>query len=229
MRVATNERVIYRKTRSMQRLFTFGMLALLVSLAFSFNAQYVAWAYPVLLFGTVTLILASHAAAKWGEGLRGDRVLGRVLKSLDQDYRLYNYVFPADHVMLSRAGVFVFQLQRQRGAVDCEGERCRQRLKLHEWFRFAQEELLGDPVKRARIAAAKMQNYIRDKLPPTEVSVTPVVVFIHPDVQLDVRSPNIPIVSLADLKVYLRDTVRTMHMPHETYTALIRVLDEQAG
>ena len=156
-------------------------------------------------------------------------MLAKVLKGLDNSYRLYNYVLPAEHVLLSPAGLFVLRLQRQDGEISCRGKKWQRPFSMRRVFSLLSEEGLGNPTKQVQREAAQLCGLVADHLPDADAPMYPVIVFVNPRVELDVTAPVVPAVPISALKRHLRHTAGNSRMPKETYKALMGLLDEQAA
>jgi hypothetical protein len=177
------------------------------------------------------LILVNVGAAyggKWLRDPRPDQVLDKALKGLNHGSRLYNYLLPVDHVLLSSAGLFVLTLKTQDGQIIGHGDKWQRRLKLWASFMAMFESKLGNPSRQARNEAAKMESWLHTHLPDAAVPVRPVVVFTNPKAQLFLTEPSVPAFALADLKGHLRTALKEKPLPQTTLKALTDLCDEQA-
>ncbi|MGC8787333.1 MAG: nuclease-related domain-containing protein, partial [Anaerolineae bacterium] len=159
---------------------------------------------------------------------RFDQELGKVLKGLNQGLRLYHYVLPADHVLLSPASIFVLLVKPQEGQISCHGGKWHYRFNLGRFLRTLFEERLGNPTKQAQREAEKLQRFLAKHLPDSDIPIQPVIVFSHPKAELDIVEPVVPVVHIGDLKSYLRNATAKKALRQETLQALTDLFDEQA-
>ena len=229
MRIVVDEKLIARRGQAAQRGLLVGAVLLATALVASFSPRYVLPAYGVVVLGTIVTTWGSRIASKWLGDLRGDRVLAKVLKGLDNSYRLYNNVLPAEHVLLSPDGLFVLRLQRQDGKISCHGQKWHRPFTIRRVFSFLSEEGLGNPTKQVQREAAGLFGLVADHLPDADAPMYPVIVFVNPKVELDVTAPVVPAVQIRALKRHLRHRAGDTRMPKETYKALTELFDEQAA
>ncbi len=228
MRLVINDKLAERRSRAAQRALTIGIMLLLSALGASFYPRYVLLAYPLMLLATILLTWATRTGDKWSGDSRSDKVLAKVLKGLDHRHRLYSYLLPAEHVLLSPAGIFVLKVKRQDGEISCHSGKWRRRFSLGRLLRMLSEEQLGNPTKQARLETGKLRRFVASHLPDVDVPIQPVIVFINPRAELDVVEPTMPAMLLSALKAYLRNAMADRKMPQERLKALIDLFSEQA-
>jgi len=229
MRVVVDDKLIARRSQVAQRALLVGAVLLAIALVASFNPRYVLPAYGVVVLGTIVTTWGSRIGSKWLGDLRGDSVLAKVLKGLDNSYRLYNYVLPAEHVLLSPFGLFILRLQRQDGEISCHGSKWHRPFRMRRVFSLLSEEGLGNPIKQVQREAAQLHRFVADHLPDADAPTHPLIVFVNPKAELDIAEPVVPAVPVSALKRHLRHTAGDTRMPKETYKALTELFDEQAA
>ncbi len=171
-------------------------------------------------------IYLSH---RYGRNPRPDEVLDGALKKVARDGRLYHFVLPAPHVLLTPAGPIVFVLKYQTGNIRAEGDKWKQSgLGLR---RFFSQEGLGNPAREADSMIRGLANYIRKNAPELEeVPVAAMVVFTSKNIpNLDVDSSSIPAMHFSKVKGYLKQEGKGERLPPEQYAMLRRAFDDAAG
>jgi len=229
MRHIINEDLVQKRVGLVQRTITFCLILLVGATAFSFNRQSVLIAYGLMFPGTLGLTWAARAATKWLQRPRVEEQAAKALKGLDQTYRLYSYMLPAEQVLVSPTGMFVLQLKPQTGKISCHGEKYRRHIQLKRLVPALAEESLGKPAKRARSDVEKMQRLLTERLPEHDVPIQPAVVFTDPNVELEVVEPAVPTVHLRDLKSWLRKASGEKTLSPDTMRALAELLDGNAS
>lgn len=229
MRVIVNEPLVEKRSTWGRRIMSAGFAILLLAVFLSFSQQTVWGAYGVMLVGLIIINVGVYFGGKFMRKPRPDQILDKALKGLDHGSRLYNYLLPVDHVLLSPPGLFVLMLKSQDGQITGQGEKWRRRLNLWSSFRALFEPRLGNPGRQARNEAAKVQNWLHTRLSDTEVPVRPVIVFVNPKAQLQLEEPSVPAVAVADLKGYLRTALEEKSLPQATLKALTDLCDERAA
>jgi hypothetical protein len=207
---------------------TIGVMLLFGAMVLSFNRRFVLHAYGLLLVGLVVVNWTGHAAGKWLRKPRVDQELAKALKGLSHSHRLYSYLLPAEHVLLSPTGLFVLKAKLLDGRIFCHGDHWRRQMSLGRLVRLLSEERLGNPSKQAQRETDVMRRFVTSHLPDMDVPMQPVVVFVDPKAELSVVEPTVPVVPMRDLKAYLRESVGERPMPRQTLKALTDLFDEQA-
>jgi hypothetical protein len=227
MRVTVNEGLVRKRAATAQRGILIGVGLLGAAAVLSFNPQYVLRAYGLIIPGVILASWAARFGDKWLREPRADQLLAKALKGLTQGYRLYSYVLPAEHVILSPMSVFVLNVKRQDGRISCHGDRWHRPLTLRRAWRFLAEEPLGNPTKQVRDEMQKLQQFIAERLPDEHVPVHPVIVFTESEAELEFVEPALATMPLSDLKSYLRGVNRGETLPKHTQRALRDLFDDQ--
>jgi hypothetical protein len=228
VRTIINEPLVEKRAGTAQRALTIAVVMLFGAMFLSFNPRFVLLAYGVLLVALVVVNWAGHAAGKWLRKPRVDQTFAKALKGLSHDYRLYSYLLPAEHVMLSPTGLFILKAKLLDGRISCHGERWHRQFSLGRLLRLLSEERLGNPSKQAQSETEMVRRFVTSYLPDMDVPMQPVVVFVDPKAELSVVEPTVPVVPLRDLRAYLRKPVGERAMPREMLKTLTDLFDEQA-
>jgi hypothetical protein len=229
MRVIVNEAIVEERVGMARRAVTIGLMLLIAATLLSFTRRFVLLAYGLLLPGLIVINWGTRTAGKWLRKPRVDQTLAKALKGLGRGHRLYSYLLPAEHVIISPTGLFILKVKLQDGKISCHGEKWHRRFTLGLLLRLLSEERLGNPSKQARSETEQVRHFVTSHLPDIDVSMQPVVVFANPRAQLDVTEPTVPVMPLPDLKAYLRRSAEEKAMPRETLKALTDLFDEQAA
>jgi len=229
MRVIINEPLVVKRSTWGRRIMTFGFVILVLAALLSFNRLTLVQAYAVMLAGLIILNVGLFVGGKWMRKPRPDETLDKALKGLNHGSRLYSYLLPADHVLLSPPGLYVLTLVFQDGQITAQGDKWRRRLGLTGSLRALFEPRLGNPSREARNEAAKVESWVRARLPDANVPVQPVIVFANPNARLQLEEPSVPAIALADLKAHLRAALKGKPLPQATLQALTDLCDEQAA
>ena len=213
MKAVTDTKLI-QKGQKLGRIASFaGLVVLIGGLVVSFQQRNNVQAYMILLvYGSllVGFILSNvgiYLANRWVREPRADQSLAKVLKGFDNRYLLYNYVLPAQHVLLAPDGLTAITVKRQEGTITCDGSRWRHKLTFGRVLRLLTDEGLGNPTKEAQNEAALLRKLVDQKLPGQQVPIAPLIVFTGRKEKLDLRvsNPAVPVLELGDLKGEIRD------------------------
>jgi len=221
-----------RRARIAQALSFGGMLLLLAGVVLLFwKPEPISNATPlaeVLLFsGFIIANVGIYLANRWLKRPRPEDVLDAGLKPLGSACRLYHYLLPTDHVLLTPSGVVVFEVVTLGGHFTYRNERWNQKFNLARTLRFFVEEQLGDPIRRAQNNAKKIQALIMKSISNEPLPVEPMVVFVNPLAELDLDNPPIPITN--GHKLNKRLPLQQKELMTEVYAQTRAVLDKAAG
>ena len=181
-----NEPVVKRNARIAQ-------ITMLAGLAVLAGGMYVSFAMPeqfylsigALLLGFALSQIGIYFSNRWGKRPRPYELLNESLKGLDSKYALYHFYGPAQHLLVSPAGVWVLMPYAQRGRITYEKGRWRQRggnpyLKL-----FAQEGL-GRPDLEVGGEIEHVRKFLASEFPGEEIPVLAALVFTNKRAVVDV-------------------------------------------
>jgi hypothetical protein len=229
MRVLVNQPLVEKRSSWGRRIMSVGFGAMILAVALSTQRQAILAAYGMLMIGLALINTGAFVGGKWMRRPRPDEILDKALKGLNHGTRLYNYLLPADHVLLCAVGLFVLTLKFQDGKITGQGDKWRRRLSLLGSLRALFESGLGNPGRQARREAARVQKWLHEQLPEAEVTVRPLIVFANPKAELRLEEPSVLAFALADLKRYLRTALKDNPLPRATLQALTDLCDEQAA
>ncbi len=237
MRVETNEALIARRARLSRVAWVIGMVVLLAGLGASLMVErrpelmnlLLIGSYACLMVGLVATTIAAYTGDRWVRQPRADQSLGRALKGLNKKYKLYNYMLPAEHVLVSPLGVTVLKVKRHEGRIEYQDGRWRHRQGLVRTFFSLSRERLGDPTRELAWEMERMRQLIQEKLPEAEVPVSGLVVFASPQADLHIVNPPLPVVPIKKLKAQLRSLGKTYRVPDSVRHAVEQALDDAAA
>ena len=129
MRVTTDEQLVQRRASFGKRASSVGIAILVGGLVISFMRQewWVPWlAWAALIAGFVVSSYGSSELIKWARARRADQILADVLAGLDDRYHLFNYILPAEHVLLTPRGILVLRANLHRGEIVAQGAKRRE-------------------------------------------------------------------------------------------------------
>lgn len=230
MRLTTNEKLIKQRSTWARYLTFAGMGLLLASVVSTFAIDNIALAYAALIVGFVIAMIGSYLANKWVKPPRADQVLEKSLKGFDNKHHLYNYLLPAEHVLLTPNGVLVLKTKQHDDQITCQNGKWNRPWKWTRLFGAMAQESLGDPIAEMKYEIGKMQQLLRDKMEnAATIPVEGYVVFTDPRARLSIDDPSLPIVLANDLKDTLRKSKRTQPLPPSVLENLDQVLNEYAN
>jgi hypothetical protein len=159
---------------------------------------------------------------------RPDEVLDEVVKKVARNGRMYHFLLPAPHVLLTPEGLIVFNLKYQGGKISVEDNKWKQRgVGMRKIFG---QEGLGNPSREAQVMIEALANFIRKNAPSVEeVPIGAMIVFTTKGVKdLDVGQSDIPAMHATKVKGFLRQQKR-QQLPEADYEAIKAAFDAKAG
>lgn len=231
MEILRDEEYVAKQKKRSQQASLVGFVFLLGGFVLVFiNVQnLIIFQLIALLIGFGLSQYGIYLAHRFGRSPRPDEVLDDALKGVARDGRLYHYILPAPHVLLTKAGPIVFVLKYQTGNIVAEGDDWRQ--TGIGFRRFFGQEGLGDPTKEADKAVSALAGYINQHAPELdEVLIAPMIVFTSKNIKnLDVADSNIPAMHFSKVKGFLRQKGLGDPMPKDDFDALQAAFDQAAG
>jgi hypothetical protein len=226
MKTIVNEQLVKRRANLGKWALFGGMGVLALGFVLSLSRQgSVGWMLGCLVLGWLLSTIGSANTMRWARRPRADEMIAQAIKGFDDRYRLYNYVLPAPHVLLSPAGLFVLTAMRHEGRIRYEDGKWRRDFSLWRTVRFMTEEGLGRPHSLASAEAADLQKWLDQQEDPPEAEIHSVLVFVHPTVELDARDAPQPALLPKDLKRLLSTHRTTSPLGKKEYYQFRRVFD----
>lgn len=234
MFVLNNEKLIKSRSSWSGRLMLIGFGLILGSAVLTFlnptTPAFIVPAYAALFGGFIVFNIGASSGAKWRLLPRADQALAKALKGLDQRYRLYNFLLPADHVLLTPTGVTLFQVRRLAGVISCNGDRWYQRRSILSRLRFAAEEQLGNPSKDIQQDMAALREFLDKNLEGDPIPLEGLIFFSNPGTQLTITGSTLPVLTGKDIKNVIRQgTAQRARLAPDTYEVLADLFDEIEG
>jgi hypothetical protein len=231
MKVVTDTKLIEQGKR-FGRIASFAGLGVLVlGLVISFKFSHlILLAYGCLVVGFILSNIGIYLANRWVREPRADQSLSKALKGFDNQFSLYNYTLPAQHVLLMPTGVVHFVVKPQSGDISVDGSRWRHKFNVGRLLRFFVEEGLGNPSQDAQQEAADLRKFVRKSVPDADFPLSTLIVFTAPDdkLKLTINNPTAPVLQLRDLKERLRKLSKGKAMPAELHNRLADVFNAVA-
>lgn len=186
----------------------------------------VALSFGGLLIGFIAAQIGGYMKRRFGTSPRPDEQLAKELKGLDDRYTLYSWQLPADYALLGPNGVYAFALREHANQVINEGKRWKHKGSALRFLLAFSNEGIGNPSSDAQLDASKLQDFIKKNLPDTDIEVQPVALFINPDVKLDVKAPVVPVLKADQLKGFLKQRGKELHLNTSTLQQLQTLFEQ---
>ena len=149
--------------------------------------------------------LFSKDARNYDKGRCGEDTITNMLQGLDDScYLINDVILPSsrgniDHVLLTPKGIFAIETKHWDGEIICHGD---------EWFRryqkgfFSSKEYeMGSPSRQVKRNAFNLSSLIKSEVfhNTFKIWVERLVVFTHPNVQLELNEPTVTILEANEL------------------------------
>jgi len=200
-----------------------GVLLAGVAIPLWMPAYYSATPY-MLVGGFIISNIGIYFANRWVKKPRPEALIDEELKSRNNQFAVYHYLLPEDHVLLTPGGVVVLEICTLDGNFSYRDGKWKQKFSMSRAMRFLVEEGLGDPIAQAQAGARRIRALIAEKV-DGEVPVDSLVMFTSPHADYEVESPPIPVIQPDKLSKRLPQRPK---LP-DTVTAQVKAaLDEAA-
>jgi hypothetical protein len=218
MKIVTNTKLIKRNAAIARYTSIAAFVILLVG--FYITAQWkeqLSLALLSLLVGFFLSQIGIYYANRWGRSPRPDEVLDKNMKGLGREYTIYHFVTPASHLLVGPAGLWVLLPYYQGGKILYDGKRWRAQGGgfARAYLRLFGQESIGRPDLDAQAELQVTERYFKRLLPEgTELPpLRAALVFIDPNVELDVEKSPVPAMPVKALKDFLKTQAREAPLP----------------
>ena len=196
----------FKKNKLMSQVLTgvsFGVLIIGAVLAFS--EQYFMYSFIALLTGVIISQLSITLTTNWGREPSNDFIFNVKLKGLSDNFSIYHYMEPVNHLLVGTAGAFILLPCFQGGTIGYDEKKGRWTQKKASFFmKIFGQEGIGRPDLEADAAIEAVKKYFAEKeIDFPADAIHPVLVFINPKSEIDpearFRYDTIPLNKIKDL------------------------------
>ena len=228
MRVTTNTRLIRRRAKFGTYASLGGIAVLAGGMVASFQPRFVWVSLIALIAGFLLAQYGNYNLRRYGRSPRPDEIIADSLKGFDDRYHLYAWSLSAPFVLLTPHGLYSFITRDQTGQISNTGAQWKSAFSLGRALMMFSQEGMGNPTQDAQQHATKLTEWIRNKLPESEVTAQPAILFTDPRAQLQVTEPVVPVLAPKDVKKWLR-AGKPEFIKNAEYRQLEALLDEAAA
>jgi hypothetical protein len=228
MKVVINNAKLAQRAKNANIASIGGMVVLLAGVILPLVIPSLGQIVPLIciLAGIIISMIGIYQANRWVRRPRPEESLNKALKGLDDKYVLYHYPssLPCDHVLLTPEGMVNLETINLAGQFSYKDGRWAERMTMGRALRSIVEERLGDPTR----SALAVQRYLVGKLLELTgemVTIKPLIVFTHPNVELDLESDCPVPVYMAD-KLKRHVVISGPHLSPETYQKIVGFFEE---
>ena len=186
MYIYTNE-AKKRKNKNISKWTTIAAFAILIAGAVAaFSPKYITLSFIALIVGFIASQVSITFTSKWGRKPSNDMIFNVKLKGLSDNFSIYHYMDPVDHLLVGTAGTFILMPFFQGGEIGWNEEKQRWTQKKANFFMklFGQENI-GRPDQECEASIAAVRDYFISKdIDFPEDKIHPVLVFINPQTKI---------------------------------------------
>lgn len=208
MQSTSNKRLLESRGKIGKRVTWAGLIILFGSILLPFSEELLPWSWPVMLGGFLITNIGMYYFNRYVRPPLFHTLLEEALKGLDNRYRLFNFMTPVDHVLITPTGVMAITVRRMGGAISCVGDKWSTKTSLISRLRLFAEDQLGNPSADLRQDVSRLQALLESKLPDDEnekpVPIGGVVYFANSEAVLNLDQPSVPVVTSKNLGDYLK-------------------------
>jgi hypothetical protein len=230
MRLIANESQIKTRTRIGEIAPLAGLGLLVAGMAILFLKPEWFWIASIIVWvGFVVSLIGSYFGGRYMGPLAHHKRVPEALKGLENSFTLLMYKTPAPFVVVDAGGLTVITVRSQGGHIAYTNGKWKHKEKMGRLKRFAGQEGVGRPDQIAKVEMDDLQRFLRKRLPEgLEIPVRAVILFVHPDVVLEVEGSAVPVFRTPELKRWLRREGRRPNLPKATLEALYAALGIEA-
>lgn len=213
MRVVTNDDLINRNRRRAQIIFFVSIAVLIGSFFLNSSATsesfFLFFQCGVLPAMFLLVLVSVRMTNTWVRQPHPWEVIREGLKGYDTKATLYNFMMPANHVLVTQSGIFAIETRFQDTPQKVEDDKWRRRIGL---FTYMRQEQIGNPSRDALYRAAQTEVFLQELLEDPTIKVQALVVFTHPDAKVTLEGEQtVPVLYAStdkkskSLKTYLKN------------------------
>lgn len=182
-----------------------GLLFLASAFFLTFYQNQILLSYVGLIIGFLTFNGGMQQVARWSRKPRTDQVIDQLLTRLNDRYGAIHY--PAidgrrpDHVIVTPSGVIALTPREVSGKISLDGRRWR-RSAFKQIFNLGGSQL-GNPTIENEAQVTSLETLFQSE--GIDVDVHGVVLFVHPEVEIEMRNPEVDVVHINELYDYVRE------------------------
>ncbi|ACZ38097.1 NERD domain-containing protein [Sphaerobacter thermophilus] len=230
MRLVVHRGFMRQRRRTARLMVLTGLLGLFASFPLTLQTQLIVLAYAVLIVGFILFNTGMQQLAKWGRSPRPDEILDQHLRRLNDRYTLIHYPqipgFAPEHVLVYPGGLVVLTTRLVFGGVRVENNRWRRLGR--RWlalFNLAGPPL-GNPTLENQRQQEALKQFLESRQLPGADLIDGMIVFVHPQVQLEVISSDLTVVRGDELLAAVRDLGTEALLHNKQREEIIAALSE---
>ena len=206
MRIIVNESKIALRKKIGELAPFVGLVVLVASTVILFaKPEWIGISMVIVWIGLLISLTGSYLGDRYVGPYAPHKKLPEALKGMSDDFVLFLYQSRTPFVLLEPGGLTVLTVKSQAGSVSYEGGVWKHQQKWGFLRRFAGQDSVGRPDRLTGAEVESLQAFLEKQLPQgITVPVRGIIVFTHPDVQLDAKNTTVPTLRSPELKRWLR-------------------------
>lgn len=187
MYIYTNEKKL-NKNKKISKYLTSICFAILVGGAVAaFSEKYFMWSFLALMVGVFLSQASISMTTRWGREPSNNYLMNVKLKGLSDNFSIYHYMDPVDHLLVGTAGTFILMPYFQGGIIGYNEKKDRWTQKKASLFmKMFGQESLGRPDLEVAASLESVKKYFAERdINFPEDKIHPVLIFIGPKSQID--------------------------------------------
>ena len=218
MYIYTNEKKL-KRNKNISKYTTLAAFAILIAGAVAaFSPKYITLSFIALIVGFILSQISINFTSKWGREPSNDAIFNVKLKGLSDNYSIYHYMDPVDHLLVGTAGTFILMPYFQGGEIGFDEKKGRWTQKKANFFmKLFGQESLGRPDAEADAALSAVQDYFLSReIDFPEGMIHPILVFINPQTKiLEGQNFKYDTIPLGKLKETIRNYAKDQRLTPE--------------
>jgi len=206
MIIVRNEKLIKRNTQigKYSGIIAIAILGGGMYLSFQYQDQ-VMYSLIALILGFILSQVGIFYSNRFGRSPRPDQELDNALKGLDNQYALYHYQSPVDHLLVGPAGIWILFPHLTKGKIIFDDKKERwKKLGGNFYMRFFAQDNIGNPAQEIDSATKRLQKGL-GKIPDFEIPVIKsALVFVNEHAEVDAENAPYPTLHARQLKKIIR-------------------------
>lgn len=218
MYIYTNEAKL-KKNKNISKYTTIAAFVILIGGAIAaFSPKYVMVSFLALIVGFIVSQISISFTSKWGREPSNNNIFNVKLKGLSDNYSIYHYMDPVDHLLVGTGGTFILMPYFQGGEIGFDEKKGRWTQKKANFFmKLFGQESLGRPDVECDSALAGVRDYfISKEIDFPEDMIHPILVFINPQAKiLEGQNFKYDTIPLGKLKETIRNYAKDQRLTPE--------------
>lgn len=205
MRIIRHNNYIAQRKRQARWISIIGFAVLTSTLFVGMNPSYLLPAYAFMLVGFVVFNMGMQQMGKWSRNPRNDQLIDRAMSKLSDKFTVIHFAPVGkrriDHVVIYPGGIVTLTSREINGQIEERGSRWRKKGGGFRRLISFSGPQLNNPSHDVESSIAALESFLEEK--QLQVDVEGAVVFVHPQVQLDIQDPDYPVLHADELPEFL--------------------------